>query len=176
MDYTTQMTGISNDSVRHEDSPFLSFKLSWVAYPRLALGLLLRLVIFGIVGMFIRQLVVWSWAKEWDWIVTLAVLLAMVWVVYDFLYLRSVVLFTDDTGVWMQSGVFAWEKGVSGVKWRDISEATYTTGFVSWALRCYTVRVGHRFTNGAELNLRNLHRGNLAVEHINAVLQRLGGR
>jgi hypothetical protein len=76
----------------------------------------------------------------------------------------------------MQSGVLPWEKVISGVQWRDLGQAGYTQGFSSWALRSYDVRVSHRFTTGAELYLRNVHRGNVAVEHINGIMARLQGR
>ena len=56
---------------------------------------------------------------------------------------------------------------MSDVKWRDLEDAVYFTGFLSWALRSYTIRIGHRFTKTSEIVLPNIARGNLAVEHIN---------
>ncbi len=68
-------------------------------------------------------------------------------------------LYYDDFGVWVTSGVLPWQKGVSGVKWRDMDEATYEQGFLSWITRSYTVRIGHRFTKASEIRLTNIARG-----------------
>lgn len=159
-----------------DDSPFLVFKLSWVAYVSMIWTVVMRVLVFALAGVLSRQIMIWATGKTLDYLVSGAVIIAVVSMIYDFLYLRSVALFTDEAGVWMQSGVFPWEKGAFVVKWRDVSEATFQTGLLSWALRSYSVRVGHRFTNGAELNVRNVYRGDLAVKHINQVLVGLVGR
>ena len=83
------------------------------------------------------------------------------------LEIRSVALYTDAQGVWVYSGIFPWTKGVSGVKWRDIEDAVYTTNLLSWLLRSYTVRIGHRFTKSSEIALPHIARGHEAVMHIN---------
>jgi hypothetical protein len=106
----------------------------------------------------------------------LGVLAAIAWTVYSVMLTNSIRLFTDENGVWMQSGVFPWEKGITGVQWRDLGQAGCTQGFMSWALRSYGVRISNRFTTGSELYLPNVHRGNLAVEHVNAIMARLQGR
>ncbi|MCV5179743.1 hypothetical protein OFC21_30430, partial [Escherichia coli] len=64
--------------------------------------------------------------------------------IYRILFLKSVRLYTDDIGVWIFRGILPWSKGVRGVKWRDIEDAMYYTGFFSWMFRSYTVRIGHR--------------------------------
>jgi hypothetical protein len=92
-------------------------------------------------------------------------------VAYQFLLVRSVQLYYDDVGVWVFSGVLPWKKGVSGVKWRDMDDATYVNGFVSWATRSYTVRIGHRFTKESEIVLHHIAGGRKAVERINALHQ-----
>jgi hypothetical protein len=89
-------------------------------------------------------------------------------VAYRFLLVRSVQLYYDDVGVWVVSGVLPWTRGVAGVKWRDMIEATYVNGFVSWATRSYTLRIGHRFTKDAEIVLHHIAGGRRAVETINA--------
>lgn len=165
-----------NRSHAGEDSPFLSFKLSWVAYVALIWKFLLRVLLLGGLAALVNMVYQRSGGGGSELLVWIGVALALVWVVYDFIYLRTMTLYTDETGVWLHSGIFPWQRGVSGVKWRDISEATFQTGFVSWLLRSYSVRVGQRFTQGAELYLPNIHRGNLAVEHINSIVVRIGGR
>ena len=92
---------------------------------------------------------------------------------YRLLSLRSVQLYYDDVGVWSYSGILPWKKGVSGVKWRDMDEATFEPGFWSWITGSYTVRIGHRFTKGSEIVLTNIGRGKAAVTTLNAYQQEL---
>ena len=92
---------------------------------------------------------------------------------YRFLQIRSVQLYYDDVGVWMFSGVLPWKKGVAGVKWRDMDEATFEQGFWSWISGSYTIRIGHRFTKSSEIKLTNIARGKEAVATLNAHQQGL---
>jgi len=92
---------------------------------------------------------------------------------YRVALLRSVQLYVDDAGVWVHAGVLPWKKGVTGVKWRDIDEATYAQGFWSWLTRSYMVRIGHRYTRTNEIVLSNIGGGKQAVATINARLQAL---
>lgn len=132
-----------------------SYRLSWVAYTRPGLSALL---LGGMTaGLFYWQ----SWAGALGVGLTLMVLAIQV------VGLRAVQLYTDDHGVWVYRGILPWTRGVSGVKWRDLEEAVYETGFLSWVLNAYTVRVGHRFTQSAEIVLANVSKGREAVEHIN---------
>jgi hypothetical protein len=87
---------------------------------------------------------------------------------YRFLLVRSVQLYYDDVGVWVYSGILPWKKGVAGVKWRDMDEATFVNGFWSWATRSYTVRIGHRFTKESEIVLSAIAHGKDAVATLNA--------
>lgn len=86
---------------------------------------------------------------------------------YRVLLIRSVQLYYDDVGVWLYSGVLPWARGVRGVKWRDMDDATYTPSFLSWLLRSWTIRVGHRFTKDAEIVLSSMARGREAATLIN---------
>lgn len=83
------------------------------------------------------------------------------------LTIRSVVLYTNDEGVWVYSGIFPWSKGMRGVKWRDVEDAVYFPNFLSWLLKSYSVRIGHRFTKSSEILLPHIARGHDAVGHIN---------
>lgn len=166
-----------NGQVLEQGSPFLVFRLSWVAYVRETWAFLVRLLLCGIVATLISMgLDRYAHMHTEAWLPVLGLVAAIAWTVYSVMLTSSVRLFTDENGVWMQSGVFPWEKGISGVQWRDLGQAGYTQGFSSWALRSYDVRISHRFTAGAELHLRNVHRGNLAVEHINGIMAQLQGR
>jgi len=133
-----------------------SFAMSWIAYVS---PIIIFLIIFSIgVALF---------ANTYKIAGIIVSLIAIVLVTFQFLSIRSITLYTDDDGVWVYRGILPWSKGVSGVKWRDLEDAVYLTGFLSWALRSYTIRIGHRFTKTSEIVLPNIARGNLAVEHIN---------
>jgi hypothetical protein len=174
---TDSMTLRNQEMSRADDSPFLTFRLSWVAYLREVWAIAVRLVILALASLVIAQAVsALTKQPPPNWIFGAGFVVALLWTAYSVALKRSVRLYTDDTGVWVYSGVFPWETGVTGVKWQDISESTYTLGFMSWMLRSFSVRVGHRFTNGAELYVENIHRGNVAVEHINGVLASIAGR
>lgn len=86
---------------------------------------------------------------------------------YTAIFLHSYTLWFDDAGVWVYSGVLPWRKGSYGVKWRDLDEAVYLTGFLSWLCGSYTIRVGHRFTRASEIALTHMYRGDKAVQAIN---------
>lgn len=135
---------------------------SWLAYAGV---LALAIVLFGVLLPL---------AFLWHEMAALAVLLLSALVVaYKFLQVRSVQLYMDDLGVWVHAGVLPWKKGVSGVKWRDMDEATFVNGFTSWATRSYTVRIGHRFTKDSEIVLTNIAHGKDAVGVVNARHQAL---
>jgi hypothetical protein len=135
---------------------------SWVAYfGALALAALL---FFGLLPL----------AFMWNEIAAGVVFVASALLVgYRLLSLRSVQLYYDDVGVWTYCGILPWNKGVSGVKWRDMDEATFEPGFWSWVSGSYTVRIGHRFTKGSEIVLTNIARGKAAVATLNAYQQQL---
>lgn len=165
--------------VVEEDSPFLVFRLSWLAYLGEVWRFLVRFFVWGILALAVSYgLAMWTQRaeKDFNWVMLMGVGVAVAHTVYAVALLRSVRVFTDDSGVWMFSGVFPWEKGLRGVQWRDVGEAGYTQGFASWVFRSYSIRVSHRFTQGAELAVRNVRLGNLAVEHVNGVLINLQGR
>ncbi|MES2258739.1 MAG: hypothetical protein V4724_09475 [Pseudomonadota bacterium] len=92
---------------------------------------------------------------------------------YRVLVIRSVQLYYDDVGVWLYSGILPWTKGVQGVKWRDMDEATFVQSFWSWLFRSYSIRIGHRFTKSSEILLTRMARGKDAVAALNARQQAL---
>jgi hypothetical protein len=135
---------------------------SWIAYfGTLVLGALL---FFGLLPL----------AFMWNEIAAGVVLVASALLIgYRLLSLRSVQLYYDDVGVWTYSGILPWKKGLSGVKWRDLDEATFVPSFWSWITGSYTVCVRHRFTKANEIMLTNIGRGKAAVGTINAYQQEL---
>lgn len=136
---------------------FSEYRLSWVAYIQ---ALIVFFILCGIgvgLGIFNQALSIF------------AVIASFIVFAYQVLYLRSMVLFTNDDGVWLYRGVFPWDKGIIGVKWRDIEDAVFYTGFVSWAFNSYSIKVGHRFTKASELSISNVRNGKDAVGHINQI-------
>ncbi len=94
-------------------------------------------------------------------------LLVFAWWVYAVLHIRSYRLYTNSEGVWVYSGVMPWNKGRFGVKWRDLGEAGFSTGFLAWLTRATTVIVTHRYTQGGEIEIVHVRNGRDAVEWIN---------
>ena len=135
---------------------------SWIAY--FGTLLLAALLFFGLLPL----------AFMWNEIAAGVVFIGSAIVIgYRLLSLRSVQLYYDEVGVWAYSGILPWKKGVSGVKWRDMDEATFEPGFWSWITGSYTVRIGHRFTKASEIVLTNIARGKKAVATLNAYQQEL---
>lgn len=89
---------------------------------------------------------------------------------YRCIYNRSVLLYMDDAGVWVRRGVMPWNRGIHGVKWRDIESVVYRQGFVNWASRSFPVTVVERFTQRGEIHLDHVRHGDQAVTRMNAKL------
>jgi hypothetical protein len=134
---------------------------SWVAY----LGLiLLAVVLFGLV----------PFAFMWNEIVAAIVLVAAALIVtYRFFQIRNVQIYIDDVGTWVSRGVLPWQKGITGVKWRDMDEAIFHQNFWTWITRSNTIRVGHRFTKSNEIVETHIGGGQNTVARINGRLQQL---
>lgn len=151
-----------NSSIAGPDAHVVGVK-SWVAY---AGTLTLAALVF-----FVLLPLTFSYANEIAAAVVLIV--SALFIGYRLLSLRSVQLYYDDVGIWVYSGVLPWKKGVTGVKWRDMDEATFEQGFWSWLSGSYTVRIGHRFTKASEIVLTNIAGGKKAVTTLNARQQEL---
>ena len=169
------MDAITFDTNAREfnDSPFVSVKLSWVAYIGQVPRFFLRILVFGIISVPITHFISPEGAygkNAATWPSLVALLLAVLMTVYAVAYLQSIRLFSNDDGVWMSRGVFPWETGVTGVQWRDVGQASFTQSAISWALKSYAVLISHRFTTGAELSMKHVKHGNLFVEHVNSVM------
>ncbi|ARA80133.1 hypothetical protein ACDH60_27290 [Pseudomonas ficuserectae] len=153
-------------------SPHEIFRLSWLAYVGpIFTFLVLIAVSSGTSWLTIHKAQTDQAHQIGITISVLVLLLAFAMFIYKILVLRSVYLYTDDVGVWLYQGILPWRKGYRGVKWRDIEDAMYFTGFISWIFRSYTVRIGHRFTKTSEILITHLAKGNNAVEHINQLHQ-----
>jgi hypothetical protein len=130
---------------------------SWLAY--FGVAVIAAILLGGLLPLAFR----------WNDTAALGVLIASgAFLFYRIALLRSVLLYVDDVGVWVHAGVLPWKKGVYGVKWRDMDEATYAQGFWSWLTRSYMVHIGHRFTKANEIVLTHIGGGKQAVVTINA--------
>ncbi|MFY7808512.1 MAG: hypothetical protein ACOVSV_05965 [Fimbriimonadaceae bacterium] len=137
-------------------APSQVYRISWIAYIKpIALALLCWLIA---IGSFSKNSIVL--AGFWT-------LVVLIFLTYRILMIRSVQLYTDSDGVWVFKGIFPWNRGVRGVKWRDLEDAVYFPNLLSWLLQSYTVRVGHRFTKSSEIVLHNIAKGNQAAFQIN---------
>lgn len=145
---------MDNANVTQKKDKTLLSKKSWVAY------------IFPAFIILIAVAFYFKFSFSYSYLVALAILLKGVYLLF---LNKSYELFINETGVWVFSGIFPWSRGVNGVKWRDLDEAVYYTGFVSWLTRSYTVRISHRFTKGSEIVLSHMQAGGKAVEKINAL-------
>lgn len=129
---------------------------SWTAYIRVAL--------IGIVQLLIVTPLAWTASAVAG---TVVLLISLAFVIYQFLLLKSFHLYCDDVGVWVYSGVLPWNKGVLGVKWRDLDEAVYFQSISSWLFKSYSIRIGHRFTKSSEILLSHWAHGHAVVMAIN---------
>ena len=156
---------------REDGDEALIYSLSWTAYPRLLFKLVLRVIILmGIYALAISLFKV----KHTNLLANVGVfvtpVVALLWTVYDFAYLRTMKLYVDRQGVWLAQGLLPWSKGYNGVRWDEIGDASYRQSFLSWACKSYSVTVAHRFTTNAELFLDHVKRGDIAVQSINRLL------
>jgi hypothetical protein len=152
-----QNQDVSNSSHRIEVG-----RKSWTAY--------LRVVVLGLLLLLIVVPLIWR-ASVVAGLVALG--LVVLYIAYRVAMIRSWQIFYDDAGVWVFRGVLPWNRGISGVKWRDLDEAVYIQTFWSWAFKSYSVRIAHRFTKSSEINVDHIARGNDSVVMINTMHQHL---
>ena len=131
---------------------------SWTAYVGIAIRLLL-LIGLGITALY--------WQSDYWHVIALILLVALLFIGYQLALLRSYRLYYDDMGVWIYSGVLPWKRGVAGVKWRDLDEATFHNSFWSWISHSYTIQLKHRFTKASEIVEANMANGKQVVITIN---------
>ncbi len=142
------------------------WKKSWVAYLRL----IIPTAIIFVVSMLVIDITLSSFTDSENrgiYVLFLVFVTVAICVALLVLSVRSYKLFYDDDGIWVYSGIFPWTKGISGIKWRDLDEAVYRTGFISWAAHSYNIRLSHRYTKSSEILLSDMTNGDKAVATIN---------
>ncbi len=135
---------------------------SWTAY--------VKVTLLGVVLLLLVVPMAWRASAG---VGVLALLLVIAFIGYQVLSIRSHHLYFDEMGVWLDRGILPWNKGVVGVKWRDLDEAVFFQNVWSWLFKSYTIRVGHRFTKSSELVLTHMARGHEAVMDVNSNHQEL---
>lgn len=138
------------------------WKKSWTAY----IHLLFIFLLFFLLPVPI------AFAIHWIAGVVVAII-AVGYIAYRALYINSYRLYYDDSGIWIYSGVFPWQKGIHGVKWRDLSEAGYFQGMWSWLFKSYRIVIGHRFTKTSEIHIDHIAHGEKVVVEINQLHEEL---
>lgn len=130
---------------------------SWTAY--------VGIFLFTIGWFLVVPVVAWSFSWIWG---TLSALIMVIFLIHKILLLRSYNLFFDKEGIWIKWGFLPWQKGLAGVKWRDLDGAVCYQTMTSWLFKSYTIRVGHRFTRSSEIFLRHIKNGHFAMAQINS--------
>lgn len=136
-------------------------RLSWVAYVGLVvkvglgIGLGYLLMPFNfVIGMLL---------------ISLCTVLGL----YHVLQKMTVVIFADDNGVWCSRGLLPWQKGVTGVKWRDVNEGLTSVGLLPYITGAYRVVVTNRYTQTIEIAVNHTNGGHQFVAAVNSFLYKL---
>lgn len=140
------------------------YHVSWVAYIRPVLTFIV--VSLVIIAFLSRR------DNELNTVMYLLVAFSASLMVMRLIYLKTMRLVINDDGIYLFSGIFPWTKGMTGTLWRDVAEAVYYTGFISWAFNSYRICVRHRFTKTSELVIPSVKNGNKAAMEINGILSR----
>jgi hypothetical protein len=171
--HSTRIGGLGGHGVlpREAAPQQLAYVLSWTAYLsqtwRLALRVVLLLTVYTM-AIWILRVKSASVLANAGVFGMLAV--AVAWTLYDIAYLRTIKLIVDRQGIWLHAGLFAWSKGMTGLRWDEVGVATYRQSFASWACNSYGVSVSHRFTTNEEIYLAHVKDGAAAVQSINRLL------
>jgi len=147
-------------------------KKSWLAYVKSFVlsfvFVMLGSLIVGILDVFIDFPISYEVFNNIIYPIVLLVFSA-----YKLWDTSSYILYYDTEGIWYFSGVLPWTKGVRGVRWRDLDNATCRIGAISWFTNSYDVRINHRYTKENEIYLSDMWKGNKIVEIINEEHNRL---
>jgi len=162
---THQINTPMNKDTQYLQRHTILARKSWVAYLTLFKELLACSVIW-LVLYWLRHKVDAIWLS----LIFTATIGSLI---YSIAKIRSYSLLLDENGIWLSSGILPWNRGIIGVKWRDLDEALYYPTFFSWASNSYKIRLSHRYTKDSEIVIDNMHKGKNAVEQINTTLIRL---
>jgi hypothetical protein len=134
---------------------------SWVPYARL----LARYLAIDCIGSIALGL--GKFHTAWQ-VFTILLICSLLWQIFS---LFSCQLYYDATGVWFQSGLFPWDKGIVGLDWVDTQGCLCSVGFRSWFSRSYQIVITHRFTDRGKLVLNDMSNGRNTCITINRLHQ-----
>jgi hypothetical protein len=135
---------------------------SRLAYIRPVLGL----IVFSFLGVFLAL----GKYTATTYLGCGIILYAVLSFIAEVIHLKTLKLYITDEGVYLFSGILPWKKGITGTTWRDIADANYYPGFISWATKSYKIIISHRFTKSSELVIPHIKDGNDAVITINSII------
>lgn len=92
---------------------------------------------------------------------------------YRVVFNETVVLYMDDSGIWISQGILPWRRGVHGVYWRDIESIVFDQNLTNWLTQSYPVRIIQRFTDRDEVRINHVWRGHKAVTTMNHKLMEI---
>ncbi|MDR1460922.1 MAG: hypothetical protein LBI78_04695 [Campylobacteraceae bacterium] len=148
------------------------FKVSWTLYFSYIFWFAVKIIFLAGIYytlLYFLQYEVWA-TKTLNiafWIFIALAAIGSILFIINILTLRSILLYTNNDGIWVFMGIFPWSRGVSGVKWRDLDSASYRTSFLSWFFKTYDIKVEHRFTKENEIVLHSIFNGHKAATYIN---------
>lgn len=165
--FIEKLRGNQMNSSDHQ--PGTIYKLHWIAN--------LRLIPFALVGLITTPSAL-SALFAGDFSATFFILMAISifcdgLAIIIFLENRVFEACMDDNGVWIQTGIFPWDKGRNGLHWRDISDAAYRKGFISWLFKSHDVILNHRHTTDNDFVMKNIRNGEQLVREINRKVNEL---
>lgn len=138
----------------------LQARLSWFSYVRSIIGFVIILAIASVIAY-----IFFSNSNAIFYAIIGGV--SILYWALTILSIRAVKIYSDEDGIWVYAGIFPWNRGSSGIKWRDLDEAVYFTGFFSWLFKSYTIKLTHRYTKSNEIVVADVWRGNKLVQEIN---------
>lgn len=145
------------------ENSLLHCRVAWIAYVRPVF--MLALLIFVALGAQ-------RYMPQWALPVWGAAAVACAGLIYHICLLRTVCLYADETGVWLYRGLLPWRRGAMVIKWRDMEDAAFVSGFVGWLLNANTVRVGNRFDHRHDLVMPLARNGREVATQLNALHSR----
>ena len=116
------------------------------------------------------------WFLLWMISMSLSIFLSLCMLVIGVLivlHIRSWVLYLDDKGVWVYSGIFPWNQGIYGIKWTHFDKAVYFLNPISWSLKSYTLHIENRYKKESTMNLTHVYDGDKAASLINETFMNL---
>lgn len=141
------------------------YKLGWLAYVPLVLMMIAAYIFIRIIDPITNAP-----------IKAILLFLVAAFFTYNLFYLYSVKLYTNEKGAWLYRGVLPWNKGTYGVRWEEMDDATYCSGFLAWATNNYEIEIRHRFTKDIEIYARRVKDGHKFALEVNQKLDGMRSR